>query len=420
MHIDMLLDQNAQVCYAYLADVYGETETEMFSSDWFKRGWTLQELLAPEIVVFFNHHWVEMGTKFTLAQTICAITRIDFIAYEHEDASVAQKMSWAAGRKTTRIEDRAYCLMGLFGVNMPLLYGEGEDAFLRLQMSILGKTVDDSIFAWEKDGELDNRPGLLATSPDDFHRSRYIVRMSQLTFRRNLGTDHDAISGQYSLTSMGLELQGGIKQSRHSGFAFLLPLACARGLKGNSMEESVICIQLLKRFTPYIFERAPGVLLSYTREDLLDIDPVALGAGKYTINGRLWVTQQMPIVRRESGSLRFKMDDTGVQNNGYNQLRIEECSKPSKEHHNIRLMECTHSNTFTYTKEGVGLFDLELLNEGGKLKVWVNHHDVYASSSENVGVAVKKKAEDGVPFYEIKIHLIRRYFYEGVFCCELL
>jgi len=401
----MLLDQKAQVCYAYLADVYGEIETEMSSSDWFKRGWTLQELLAPEIVVFFNHHWVEMGTKITLAQTICAITRIDFRAYELGEASVAQKMSWAVGRKTTRIEDRAYCLMGLFGVNMPLLYGEGEDAFLRLQMSILGKTVDDSIFAWEKDGEFDTRPGLLATSPDDFRDSGDIVQLLQREFWAEYSTKTFTIPGQYSLTGMGLELQTGLKQLCSSGSRFLLPLACTRELKDKVEQDSVICIPLVQSLTPYIFERASKALLSYTRNYLFASLLSARKVAEYTIDGRLWITQQSPIKHLKSGFVRLKVDDTDLQNNGYTQQRIE-CSKPSREHQNIRLMECTYRNTFTYTKEGVKLFDLELMNKRGKLKAWVTRH-VY-ERSDNVRVTVKKKAEDGVPFYEVKIHLIRQ------------
>lgn len=61
----------------------------------------------------------------------------------------ARKLSWAAGRQTTRIEDRAYSLVGLFGVNMPLLYGEGHKEFKRLQEEILDMGTDLSILAWE-------------------------------------------------------------------------------------------------------------------------------------------------------------------------------------------------------------------------------------------------------------------------------
>jgi hypothetical protein len=74
-------------------------------------------------------------------------------------ASVAQIMLWASTRETTRMEDQAYCLMGLFGVNIPLLYGEGEGAFMRLQLEIIQKSNDESIFAWSSEIQ---RKGLLA------------------------------------------------------------------------------------------------------------------------------------------------------------------------------------------------------------------------------------------------------------------
>jgi len=90
-----------------------------------------------------------------------SITGIDFDAFESGHAGIAQKMAWAAKRNTSRVEDKSYCLMGLFGIHMPLIYGEGESAFLRLQLEIMKISDDDSIFAWEDDGF--NR-GLLATS----------------------------------------------------------------------------------------------------------------------------------------------------------------------------------------------------------------------------------------------------------------
>ena len=147
--------RGAGVCYAYLSDVDRSDSPLSRSSSfarsrWFTRGWTLQELLAPLEVVFLDSAWVEIGTKRSLRSTLSSITRINESAlerYRGGDFSVAQKMSWAAGRATTRLEDEAYYLMGLFDVNMPLLYGEGGKAFLRLQQEILKQSDDDSLFA---------------------------------------------------------------------------------------------------------------------------------------------------------------------------------------------------------------------------------------------------------------------------------
>ncbi|KAE9374308.1 HET-domain-containing protein [Stipitochalara longipes BDJ] len=168
----------AVLCYAYLSDVrisshYFDSREYPFScSQWFTRGWTLQELLAPEMVIFFDMHWKEIGTKATLANDIKTITGIDDLNAIHS-ASVAQKMSWAARRETTRIEDRAYSLMGLFNVNMPTLYGEGERAFLRLQQEIIRTTEDQSIFAWTSHQRWS---GLLARSPSSFIDSGDILQ----------------------------------------------------------------------------------------------------------------------------------------------------------------------------------------------------------------------------------------------------
>jgi hypothetical protein len=129
---------------------------------------TLQELLAPDWVIFLAEDWSELGTKASLATDLTAITGITHL-FNFEEASVAQKMSWAAYRKTTRLEDRAYSMLGLFDVNMPLLYGKGNKAFIRLQLEILSRSDDESIFAWSNPWpERTHRPGLLAETPECF------------------------------------------------------------------------------------------------------------------------------------------------------------------------------------------------------------------------------------------------------------
>ncbi|PHH93032.1 hypothetical protein CDD83_2142 [Cordyceps sp. RAO-2017] len=164
----------AERCYAHLADVPFKATFE--NSEWFTRGWTLQELIAPSKVFFLDENWADLGTKESLQIVVSGRTGIplDILSGDRdlETASIAQKMSWAAERQTTRVEDRAYCLMGIFGINMPLLYGEGERAFIRLQEEVMKISDDHSLFAWQSS---DTRGGLLATSPAAFLRSRNIV-----------------------------------------------------------------------------------------------------------------------------------------------------------------------------------------------------------------------------------------------------
>jgi hypothetical protein len=208
--------RSAQVCYAYLGDV--DNTRAFHDSKWFTRGWTLQELLAPETVVFFDRNWIEIGTKSSLAPLISSITGIQHL-FSFKKACVAQKMSWAAKRETTRVEDRAYCLMGLFDVNMPLLYGEGEKAFIRLQLEILSSVDDESIFAWAEDVVSEkwwinswtkprNIPflkhtGLLASSPTAFEFSGDVQRAA-----------FDGGRPPYSMTNKGLRIEPLLIQSK--------------------------------------------------------------------------------------------------------------------------------------------------------------------------------------------------------------
>jgi hypothetical protein len=123
-------------CYAYLSDIPFNNAEHVAESRWFTRGWTLQELLAPETVHFYSSEWKKIGSKTSLQDQIAKATGIPepVLSSINEiwSCSIACRMSWAAKRKTTRIEDKAYCLLGIFGVNMPLLYGESEKAFSRL------------------------------------------------------------------------------------------------------------------------------------------------------------------------------------------------------------------------------------------------------------------------------------------------
>ena len=164
----------------------------MNGSEWFTRGWTLQELVAPRIVHFYSQDWLYLGEKLRLASTLSRITGIDeasLLGGDLRRVGIARRMSWASSRITSRKEDLAYCLLGIFGVNMPLLYGEGDKAFVRLQEEILKITDDQSIFAWEdlcedEDEMFKNHDGVLlrgpfARSPAEFATSRDVVPYRQ-------------------------------------------------------------------------------------------------------------------------------------------------------------------------------------------------------------------------------------------------
>ena len=144
--------QRATKCYVYLADVHIPHEVhdvQVFRSTWegafrrsrwFTRGWTLQELLAPRIVEFFSKEGKKLGSKISLEREISTITQIPIDALRassFRDFGIEQRMGWVVKRKTSLAEDKAYCLLGIFGVFLPVIYGEGEDyAFGRLRREV--------------------------------------------------------------------------------------------------------------------------------------------------------------------------------------------------------------------------------------------------------------------------------------------
>ena len=242
----------AGLCYAYLSDVPEDDEVEapnsaFRQSQWFTRGWTLQELLAPTCLIFISKEWNCFGSRKGLSYTISDITGIpchllsNFYSFGTEsfskdpmdDCSIADVMFWAAKRKTTRPEDTAYCLLGLFGVQLPLLYGEGNKAFRRLQIQLIDAYDDDSIYVWNATDTEDTSDyrhenlsisGLVASSPADFAFSRNITFINW-----DYGHPLDRI------TSRGVETKRPMLSLRNfdMGDIFLLPLNC--GIIGDHM-----------------------------------------------------------------------------------------------------------------------------------------------------------------------------------------
>ncbi|KAK1752641.1 heterokaryon incompatibility protein-domain-containing protein [Echria macrotheca] len=156
---------NSTICYAYIFDWPTDTREAAIISNrdlsqcrWFTRGWTLQELIAPREVRFYDATWTPRGHKSdpSLVFRLSILTGIPIEVLQTgggvslSGIPVAQRMSWASGRETTRTEDMAYCLLGIFQINIPLLYGEGQGAFRRLQEEIIRSSTDLSIFAWKE------------------------------------------------------------------------------------------------------------------------------------------------------------------------------------------------------------------------------------------------------------------------------
>jgi hypothetical protein len=259
---------SSKVCYAYLADVLIDGDPRLQDSSfrqsrWFSRGWTLQELIAPLTVNFFASDWTQIGDKLSLADLIEEITKINkevlFDRNNLSKASVAQRMSWASLRQTTRIEDEAYALMGIFGVNMPTIYGEGPRAFVRLQQEIMRISNDHSIFAWQGSGDF---YGMLATSPRQFADSSGYTPMEYEDFvnhfrlyeksvynypatgyvtvpRMEEKSDYER-KPDYTLTNFGLHIQLPlVKMEQFDSFYFAF-LACTYG---NEKELTIIFLR---------------------------------------------------------------------------------------------------------------------------------------------------------------------------------
>lgn len=150
--------RNAAHCYVFLSDVSLDSlaaeDLAFQKSKWFTRGWTLQELLAPKSVKFYSKEWKLLGSKSSRVKEIAEVTHIPTEALEQGDLlsfTVEQRMAWAKERETTREEDLAYCLLGVFDINMPLIYGERkEKAIKRLHRAIKDSQEEDPASPLEK------------------------------------------------------------------------------------------------------------------------------------------------------------------------------------------------------------------------------------------------------------------------------
>ena len=259
----------SSLCLVYLADFQirpgedadsdPEVQARLGRCRWFSRGWTLQELIAPGRLHFCHSSWEVFGTKESLWNVLRQITGID--ATVLKDAScldavpVGRRLSWAAQRRTTRIEDVAYSLLGIFDVNMPLLYGEGPKAFVRLQEEIARSTNDLSLFAWQQSAAEGFRfRGIFAHSPREFLRCRYLKSPLE---RNQLRTD-------FGLTNRGLRIADNLmphelRELDRTNDGLLLGLDCIESSPETLFAPRWVGIYLWKHGSTYV-RWSPGDL----------------------------------------------------------------------------------------------------------------------------------------------------------------
>ncbi|KAF2996342.1 hypothetical protein E8E14_004893 [Neopestalotiopsis sp. 37M] len=210
--------QKSAICYVFLSDLPSSLEPRQQAfrqCRWWTRGWTLQELIAPKHLRFYDQNWERFGSRSTLLREIETITGIPPSVYDGSlnEFCVAKRLSWASRRTTTRTEDIAYCLLGLFDINMPLIYGEGEKAFLRLQEEICKSIPDLTIFAWTTQPSpktylpTQNFRGLLASHPVEFAGCGYVRRDSRTSQYQWIYNPFNTSIGNWDITFDGMPLQ---------------------------------------------------------------------------------------------------------------------------------------------------------------------------------------------------------------------
>jgi tetratricopeptide (TPR) repeat protein len=164
--------KNATRCYVLLSDVsvpsthqQSDWEDSFSKSDWFHRGWTLQELIAPISVEFYSCEGQRIGDKTSLEQLLHEITSVPLAVLRNcplDQFTITERMQWASNRETTEEEDIVYCLLGILNVSMPVSYDEGKE-------KALGRLLAEV-------GEASSAPSIIPFSQND----GFVGRESQL------------------------------------------------------------------------------------------------------------------------------------------------------------------------------------------------------------------------------------------------
>jgi len=301
---------NARICYVYLEDYEPSANppSQLSACRWFKRGWTLRRYIcttSKEPKLTYNaqrnslHHLpsysltpsgTSLGRK-SLCEQIANITEIDPLVLRGEDPrrrTIAERMSWASGRSTSQAEDVVYSLMGLFDVFMPMLYGEGSRAFVRLQEEILKQSEDYTIFSWKSEESGSSPRGLFARLPVEIGKRLYACdeMMPNVHGISRYKTPNHQLYSPAALTSRGLltslpllskdmleetstlqQVLDGIRWSSFNPFHFrkssslsgsesgiYLALICRADL-GKDKKSQILCVWLHKNAESGIFIR---------------------------------------------------------------------------------------------------------------------------------------------------------------------
>ncbi|KAI0641785.1 HET-domain-containing protein [Trametes meyenii] len=316
----------ATVCYAYLYDVTDDDHPSAFQSSfrkskWFTRGWTLQELIAPKVVIFLSQTWVPIASKRSISPLLEEITGIEagvlMGTISLSEVSVARRrMSWASERHTRRVEDEAYCLMGIFDVHLPTIYGEGREAFIRLQEEIMRRIPDATLLAWGPRGEpvettvgyrsVFPTPGatryierscLLAPRPAEFAGCADLTNIPKKALSTAFDLPHN--TPRFTVSSHGIQAYCPIVNFSNWCKLLLLPCCLAR----NDSEAMPMFVALLLRFQG---EDGPAELCVGTRTVVEEVVPIPDDIhpdGTIPANG-LQEPWRRPITRTQRNSMR--------------------------------------------------------------------------------------------------------------------
>ncbi|KAI0512989.1 heterokaryon incompatibility protein-domain-containing protein [Xylaria bambusicola] len=202
------------VCFTYLSDL---PASSILVCRWFTRGWTLQELLAPDILEFYDREWNFRGrkTESVVMQQLSTMTGIhNMEVFRNRDAIrktvVGERMSWVSKRQTKRLEDIAYCLLGIFQVNMPMLYGEGMRAFQRLQEEIIKSSTDMSLFCWRGTENEFLCRGILAHSPAEFATYHETSQNLRDNYDQTYSSYLKGSLPEFSVTNKGVRIEADV------------------------------------------------------------------------------------------------------------------------------------------------------------------------------------------------------------------